>query len=283
MKPFIKCAGNKQRLAPQLAGWAPPNIRNYIEPFCGSASVFLKFAELGLVNKAWLNDRNQTLAWTLEEAKENAQTLINEACALMNTHSKEQYYEVRALDYPFEPSYRNKIASRFLYLNRTCFNGLWRVNRSGKFNVPIGDYKSPKIPVDLIQQASRAMNNKDIMLSAVGFKELFREVIPESVQKSPETFVYFDPPYAPKKSNDFTKYTKWDFKEKDQQDLAQLFHFLSGRGVKCMLSNSDTELIRQLYEGRGYRIETVQMPRYINSKSSGRGKVSEVVIMNYAA
>lgn len=278
-QPFIKCAGNKRKLAPQLVEWAPKHARIYVEPFCGSAAMFLALADAGRIDRAWLNDHNKTLAWTLSAARDTPFALINATNEHLVQHSSDYYYAVRAQNLDFTPDNELAIAARFLYLNRTCFNGLYRENSSGQFNVPIGKYKDPQVPVQNLLDTHHALHKYAGMITSVDFLKFF-ETMKGVIQ--PDCFIYFDPPYAKlDKQQSFTKYTKNDFTPIDQARLATLFHDLTRHGIPCMLSNSDSKLIRNLYGGYDYRIETVQMSRSINSDRNGRGKINELVIMNY--
>jgi len=202
--------------------------------------------------------------------KYNKDELLEILQTYKENHTKETYYKIRSQN-PKEllDIYR---AARFIYLNKTCFNGLYRVNSKGEFNVPMGTYKSPAFP-DEEEMSVIASMLANIQISAKDFEA----ILPEARKGD---FIYFDPPYHPlNNSKSFTTYTKDDFKEEDQKRLAELFRALDKKGCSVMLSNSDTDLIKKLY--KGFNINTVKASRMINSDGSKRGKINELVITNY--
>lgn len=276
MQAFIKCAGNKRRLAPTLVKWAPDDIDFYVEPFLGSGAVFFAMAEAGKIPdyRAVLNDSNTEIISAMKCARSTPHNFIADTNLHLAQHNKEYYYKIRGLNTEKLDMYG--LAARFLYLNRTCFNGLYRVNSKGQFNVPIGDYKNPKISkVDIIaashllKQHCRILDNKDFVLFTTRLQSWLTN----------KAFVYFDPPYAKLNTGTFTKYQSKDFNEGDQRRLQSLIKFLTHAGVRVMLSNSDVPWIRELYSG--YHIREVQMPRTINRNAKERGCISELVITNY--
>ncbi len=183
-------------------------------------------------------------------------------------HSETYYYRIRSQFNLQDPT---EVAARFLYLNKTCYNGLYRVNKKGEFNVPIGSYTNPEI-----------VQRENIMLCSAALQDTLVEYRQfDTIQPESGDFVYFDPPYHPTGNGSFTKYTKQDFSEKDQARLRDFALKLHKQGVKVMVSNSDAPFIRDLYSGTGWHIATVQAPRMVNCKPDGRGSVSEVIITNY--
>lgn len=276
MQTFIKCAGNKRKLAPQLAEWAPNDIDVYAEPFVGSASVFFAMAEAGKlqIESAHLNDINTYLIKTLRAAAKIPMELIDDTNALLAQHDKEHYYKVRAN----RPELASDVAAWFLYLNRTCFNGLYRENSKGEFNVPIGSYKNPSLAQLDIIEAHNLFHKFVRRFYRVDFSEFLAILSP---QLTPQSFIYFDPPYAKKEGASFTKYTRSDFTHNDQVRLAEVIKLLTSEGVRIMLSNSAVDSVYELYPSNTFTIREVQMARRINSDTSNRKAVKELVITNY--
>lgn len=273
-KPFIKWVGGKRQLLKQfrLMNLYPPEKFNletgrYFEPFVGGGAVFFDL----LPEKGFLSDMNRELVVTYNVIKNQ----VNELIHALRKHqiNKEYYLSVRAQD----PNVLNdvSIASRFIYLNRTGFNGLYRVNSKGGFNVPYGDNKNPLIcDDDNLKKVSKALQGIEIKYQ--DYKEVLKKV-------KKGDFVYFDPPYYPlSKTASFTSYVKESFLDKEQIELRDTFLELTKRGCFVMLSNSDAPFINKIYSGyKGVRINKVQAGRAINSKGSGRGKITEVLITNY--
>jgi DNA adenine methylase len=187
-------------------------------------------------------------------------------------HYKEYYYDVRSLDRKNFDLTDVEKAARTIYLNRTCYNGLYRVNSKKQFNVPIGSYKNPRILYrHVLEAANQALQNTCIQ------EKDFREII---TLAQPGDFFYFDPPYDPvSKTSSFTGYTAGNFGDNDQQDLAEVFRELNHKGCLCMLSNSYTPFILDLY--KDFKIQIVNARRAVNSDANGRGKIREVVVLNY--
>jgi len=273
LKPFIKWAGGKRALLPELLRLMPKKFNNYFEPFIGGGALFFELTKLGLLNgkKAYLFDANAELVNTYQTVKKHPKKLLKQLKEFQAKHSEEFYYSVRSQDR--EPNFKSLPAevraARFIYLNKTCFNGLWRVNSKGYHNVPIGRYKNPVIyDEDTIMAASYALQNAEIQNAD------FAEVLKLADNGD---FVYFDPPYYPlTPTSSFTAYHENVFLDEEQKRLYGVFKELADRGVSVMHSNSDTEFIKELY--KGYNIEFVEVNRFINSKSSGRGKISELII-----
>ncbi len=265
-RPPVKWAGGKGGL---LASFEPLFPRQpwelYVEPFVGGGAVFFHLQP----ERAVLIDNNEELINFYSVVRDRLDELLADLRRHENTAA--YYYRIRALD----PSRLDPVerASRFLYLNKTGYNGLWRVNARGQHNVPFGRYKNPTIVDEPnLRRVSQALARAEIRL---GDFTLARE------HAGPGTFVYLDPPYHPLSSTArFTAYTKDGFTEDDQRRLAELFRELDRRGCLLMLSNSDTPLIRELYAG--YDIQVVYARRAINCRADGRGPISELVIRNYA-
>ncbi|MDI7246482.1 MAG: DNA adenine methylase [Bacillota bacterium] len=263
-KPFVKWAGGKGQLVEDLAAHLPEKYSAYHEPFVGGGALFFRLAPA----TAFLLDLNEELINAYLVVKNDCDALIRS----LRKHKNERayYYEMRALDPDtLDPVER---ASRLIYLNKTCYNGLYRVNRQGKFNVPYGRYKNPVYADEpQLRLASKVLANADIKLADF-------EIVLE--QAKPGDFVYFDPPYQPISTTaNFTSYTRDAFDESQQKRLAAVFRELDRRGCYLMLSNSDSPLVRELY--RQFRIETVMAKRYINCKGERRGAIPEALVLNY--
>ena len=275
-QPFIKWVGGKRTLVNRLENMMPENFNNYFEPFIGGgAFLFYLYSEEILENrKKSIFDINSELINTYNVVKNTPNELIKNLKEYKLKHSKEFYYDIRALDRVegFKTSDEILRATRFIYLNKTCFNGLYRVNKSGYFNVPIGSYKNPNIADEnVILNASKALQNVSIYNSSY-------DKVLEFAKKG--DLVYFDPPYYPlNRTSNFTSYSENNFLEKEQEELFNVFEKLAKKGVFVMLSNSDTPYIKELY--RNYDINIVDMNRFINSKANGRGKVNEVVVRSW--
>lgn len=267
-KPFVKWVGGKRSLLPELKCQMPEDFRNYYEPFVGGGALFFELSANGTLHgrRVFLSDMNFHLIHTYQEIKRDVEPLIAKLHEHARNHSKSYYYEIRS-DHDCED--RVGIAARMIYLNRTCFNGLWRVNRKGEFNVPIGSYKNPKIcHASNLRSCHRALADVDVRMSDFA-----------AIQAGADDFVYFDPPYHPIKETSFTSYYKSSFGWKEQIALRDFSEELATRGVKIMVSNSDTPFIREIYES--FNINQVQAPRLVNSRADKRGLVNELLITNY--
>jgi DNA adenine methylase len=234
--------------------------------------VFFHFSNLGLISNASLFDNNAELMNVYTVVRDDVDSLIALLWGHKEKHSREHYYETRALDRQ-EISLTNvQRAARTIYLNKTCYNGLYRVNNSGQFNVPMGSYQNPQIVFpEILRAASKALQG-----ATVDVRD-FRTVLDIA---QPGDFLYFDPPYAPlTKTANFTSYTAENFTQKDQEDLAAVFTELSKKNCLCMLSNSYTPLTRELY--LAFRRITVYANRAINSNPSNRGSIKELLVVNY--
>ncbi len=264
IKPPIKWAGGKTQLLSQLRPLYPKRFNLYLEPFVGGGAVFFDLRP----DNALLLDSNFELINFYQVVKNNLDELLHD----LEKHRNEKiyYYEVRSLDSTQMGSIER--ASRFLFMNKTCFNGLWRVNKKGKFNVPFGGYKNPNFrDRENLYMVSVALQNTEVICSD------FSSVLEYA---TPGSFVYLDPPYHPlSETSNFTSYTKDSFGKEEQICLADVFRELDERNCNVMLSNSDTEFIWSLY--KDFDITVVYARRTINSKGNKRGPVSELVIRNY--
>jgi len=276
VRPYLKWAGGKRQLLAEIKKYIPENLNNYTyyEPFVGAGAVFFELQP----QKAVINDFNGQLILTYTVIKENVEDLILLLKKHMKKNNKEYFYEIRNIDR--DPEVFNALtdaekAARMIFLNKTCFNGLYRVNSKGIFNVPYGRYKNPAICEDIVlRQISAYLNSNEISI----LNNDFERAVLTADKKS---FVYFDPPYhSPDKTN-FTGYQANGFNENEQERLCNVIKKMTGLGVKCLLSNSDTEYIRELYDNDIFDIMSVQAKRKINSNSAGRGFVNEVLIKNW--
>ncbi|MBN1274715.1 DNA adenine methylase [Candidatus Woesearchaeota archaeon] len=274
---FVKWAGGKIQLLEQLEPLFPEKITRYHEPFVGSGAVFFFIMKKYKPKEAFISDANEELITTYLIIRDKVEELIKKLQEHKKNYfenPKEYFYHVRSIQ-PKDLSPLER-AARFIFLNRTCFNGLYRENRKGEFNVPMGDYKNPTIvQEETLREAAKLLQGVTINTRP------FQKVV-EEVKK--RDFVYFDPPYYPldnsKKGNkSFTSYLKDKFLEKEQELLKKSFVELDKKSCLVMESNSDTEYIKILY--KEYKISIVQARRSINSNAKGRGSINEVVIINY--
>lgn len=272
--PVIKYVGGKTRLLPELLARLPATYGRYYEPFCGGAALFFKLAP----TRAVLGDMNPELMNLYRVlAHGDVETLIMFLRWHDEYHRKDpkgHYYLVRN-EWNSSTTWSDlQRAAAFVYLNKTCFNGLWRVNADGGFNVPMGAYKNPTIcNPDALRAAARAL--KHVELRQGHFEQTTRDAVAGDL-------VYFDPPYVPlTATSSFTSYTADGFDMHDQRALADHARELAERGVHVVLSNSDTPLVRELYAG--FQLDVVQCGRAINSNASKRGAISELIITSSAA
>lgn len=272
-QPFIKWVGGKRGLLSQIVPLLPKKFNNYFEPFVGGGALFFELYSMGLLKNKniYLFDINSELINTYIIVRDLPLELIKELENFKKSHSKEFYYEIRAWDREenFNSLTPLKRAARFIYLNKTCFNGLYRVNSKGQNNVPIGSYKNPNIcDINVILSASKALQNVHILNTS--YKDVLRYA-------SANDLVYFDPPYYPlTQTANFTSYSENEFLDKEQIELFKVFKELSYRKCRVFHSNSDTKFIKNLY--KDYEIVEILANRFINSKSEGRGKISEVLV-----
>lgn len=275
LKPFTKWTGGKRQLLPELLRLSPKEYQRYYEPFIGGGALFFEIAP----EDAVINDANSELIHAYEQIRDNVDELINILKIHDKNNNKEYYLDIRSLDRDekFEDMTSVEKAARLLYMLRVNFNGLYRVNSKNQFNVPYGRYKNPKIVDEaLLRSISAYLKSNPIVILNGDFEEAV-------VDARNSDFVYFDPPYAPvSPTSDFTAYTQDGFDYHEQKRLRDVFERLSNEGVQVMLSNSDTEVIHELYgDIPGINFTIVAAKRVINSKASGRGNVNEVIIRNY--
>ncbi|MEH2284904.1 MAG: DNA adenine methylase [Nostoc sp.] len=264
-RPFLKWAGGKNRLIQQYIPYFPKSYKNYYEPFLGGGAVFFYLQP----SAATLTDINAELINTYCCVRDHVEDLISLLKEHKIRHDKDYYYSVRnnSIGTDIEK------AARLIYLNKTCFNGLYRVNSQGKFNVPLGRYENPNICSEvLLRTASEALSTSKIKQTD------FADVL--NYATSSDDFIYFDPPYYPvSETSYFTAYSRYRFAEEQQVQLKDVFEKLADRGVKVMLSNSDCEFIRNLY--RSFNIYTISASRAINSNAKKRGKITELLVTSY--
>ncbi|MFX0201370.1 MAG: DNA adenine methylase [Candidatus Hodarchaeota archaeon] len=295
-KPFLKWAGGKGQLLAEIEKRLPAELREsqidtYVEPFVGGGAVFFHIAQkYQSIKNFYLLDINEDLINCYKAVKQDVESLIVELkllqekfLSLTGSKRKEFYLEIRA-DFNEEKlvGFVIKTAAKLIFLNKNCYNGLYRVNRKGEFNVPFGDYKNPKIcDKENLKNVSRLLQRTEILCGDFTESDSF---IDEN------TFVYFDPPYRPlSQTASFTSYSKDSFSEKDQIRLAEFCKQVDTKGAKFLLSNSDPKnenpkdhFFEDNYpQDKGFTIDTVKAIRAINCKASKRGQINELLITNY--
>ncbi|MBN1166361.1 MAG: DNA adenine methylase [Methanospirillaceae archaeon] len=297
--PFFKWAGGKSQLLFEFVKRFPRGLQNgsldrYIEPFVGGGAVFFHISQLFPMKESIICDVNEELILTYCVVQKDVDALIDLLAAyqerydlLTTPERSSMYYEIRTelnakrqgFDYSSYRSEWIERAAQLLFLNRTCFNGLFRVNTKGEFNVPFGKYKNPRILHESnLRKSCEILANTTILC---GDFTRCREYVTDS------TFVYIDPPYRPlNKTSTFTSYSQGGFSEDDQVRLSAFFAGLDRTGAQVMLSNSDPKnedpddhFFDDLYQA--YTIERVRAARMINSKGDGRGAINEIIVMNY--
>jgi DNA adenine methylase len=299
-KPFLKWAGGKQKLVKNFVDLFPSEIntgkiQKYVEPFIGGGALYFHIAQAyPQIKKFFISDINQELILVYKTIQNDVETLIlfleeleKEYHSFDKSFQKEFFYKQRknfnekllSINFNELQSSWVERTAIIIFLNRTCFNGLFRVNSKGEFNVPFGDYKNPKIcDSDNLRLVATLLQNTDIRLGDFSINGDF-------VDSS--TFVYFDPPYRPlNKTSSFTSYSKFEFEDNEQIRLSNYYHSLSNKKAKLMLSNSDPKnenpddnFFEDLY--KGFRIKRVSASRMINRDVTKRGKIKELLIMNY--
>jgi DNA adenine methylase len=270
--PFLKWVGGKRQLMPSIVQHLPTNIQNYnyVEPFVGGGAVLFHLNP----KNAIINDFNKELINVYEVIKNNLEELIDD----LNVHENnaDYFYELRGLDRTekFQNLTLVQRASRIIYLNKTCFNGLYRVNNAGEFNSPFGRYKNPNIVNEpTLKAVNKYLNSNNVIIKSGDYSEVLNEV-------NENSFVYLDPPYHPiSESSNFTGYVQGGWNMYDQVDLRKACDKLNEKGVKFLISNSSAEFIKDQY--KNYKISTVKANRSINSNGADRGEIDEVLIRNY--
>ena len=293
VKPFVKWAGGKSSLIPQLTKYFPFELKNgqiekYVEPFVGGGAVLIDILQKYDVKQAYAFDINKDLINCYNVIKYKVEDLIQkldkkekEFFALDKDERQKYFYNIRTEynSYLLDSEIDVKRASEFIFLNRTCFNGLYRVNKNGKFNVPCGKYKNPTIcDANNLRNLSKLLKN---VVFAYGDYKESEKLVDEN------TFVYFDPPYRPLSvTSGFTSYTKDDFNDENQKELAEYYNKLNLKNAKLMLSNSNPKntnendnFFEKIY--KGFNINEVSAKRMINANAKGRGEISELLITNY--
>lgn len=294
VRPFVKWAGGKGSLIPQLKNFYPFELENetinkYVEPFIGGGAVLINILQKYDVKEVYAFDINIDLINCYNVIKNNVDELINKLdkmekdfIILEQDDRQKYFYEIRKEynSYRIDKNEQSvKRASEFIFLNRTCFNGLYRVNKSGEFNVPCGKYKNPTIcDADNLRNLSYLIRNVVFQYGDYTKSEQYVDN---------NTFVYFDPPYRPLSvSSGFTSYTKEDFNDDNQKELATYYRKLNEKKAKLMLSNSnpkntnkDDTFFEEIY--KGFNINEVSAKRMINANAKGRGAISELLITNY--
>lgn len=271
VSPVVKWVGGKRQLLKDIREHVPKKFDYYCEPFVGGGAVFFDLQP----KKAIINDLNTELMNVYEVIGNNIDELILDLKKHKN--EPEYFYEMRGLDRD-KKIYDNlssvEKASRILYLNKTCYNGLFRVNNAGEFNTPFGRYKNPNIVNETTLRAVHLYFKE----SDITFYKRDYERVLKSLKK--RTFVYLDPPYDPlSDTSSFTGYNKGRFDKKEQERLKECCDSLNERGINFLLSNSATKFIKELYND--YKIQTVQAKRSINSVSNKRGQIDEILVKNY--
>ncbi len=260
---IFKYPGGKRNLLPKLREYVPERFVSYHEPFFGGGALFFDM----IPKCAYLSDENADIIRTYRVVRDNPDRLISELQKMADRHGKDYFYEVRGWDR--QTTYRTPVewTARAIYLNRTCYNGLYRVNSKGEFNAPFGRYESPDIVrEEVIHTASKALQGVELAASD------FERAVSMAGEGS---FVYFDPPYY----GEYTGYTAGGFDLASHQRLARVFRELDSRGCICVLSSSVHTA--HLYEG--YNVDYVLAGRSISSSADGRGKVREIIVWNRRA
>jgi len=272
-QPFVKWVGGKRGLLSQIIPFLPEKFNNYFEPFVGGGALFFELFSQGKLEnkKAYLFDINSELINAYEIVRDNPSDLIKLLKEFKQKHNKEFFYEIREKDRDADFKKLDKTfrAARFIYLNKTCFNGMYRVNKKGFYNVPMGSYKDPRIcDEETLLNASSALQNAVI-------KNCSYDEVLKYAQK--DDLVYFDPPYYPlSETSNFTAYNEFNFLKEEQIKLYETFKILASKDVNVLLSNSDCEFINELYNE--FEINHIMANRFINSKSCSRGKIKEVLV-----
>jgi len=274
LKPFVKWAGGKTQIIQEILKLIPNSFSTFFEPFLGGGALFFQLKPINAV----VSDYNSELitAYKCFKNEQEYRHMIDEILRHQKNHNEEYYYQIREMDR--EPGFHDlpnyMRAARMIYLNKSCFNGLYRVNSKGYFNVPSGKYTS----VNAYDESLFSDLSAYLSLQSISILNDDFETAVSSAKKG--DFVYFDPPYDTfEDKNNFTTYTKNLFGKEEQKRLSNVFKDLDNRGVKVMLSNHNTEFIRELYSQ--FNIKVINARRSINSVSSGRGNVEEVIITNY--
>ena len=272
--PFLKWVGGKRQVIPQIKKYIPGNYCKYFEPFVGGGALFFNLK----TKKAYLNDINKILISAYKNIKNHPYEIIDKLDELQKVFYKKNHEERKKYYYKIRYTFNNLRSDSFLktsymiFLNKTCYNGMYRENLKRKFNVPFGRYKNPKIlDKENILAVSKLLTNT--IITSCSFEK--------AVEKAKKgDFIYFDPPYHPLSiTSNFTSYSNSGFTKENQRKLRDVFEDLDNRGCFVMLSNSDTKFIGEIY--KGYTQKKITTGRLINCKAAGRGKINELLILNY--
>lgn len=296
VRPFVKWAGGKNKLIPQMEQYYPKELKEnkidvYIEPFVGGGAILIDILKKYNIKKAYAFDINKNLINCYNIIKDKVESLVlelkkleEEYLKLDDENRKEYYYDIRKKYNSINIENENEALEKttyFIFLNKTCFNGLYRENRRGQFNVPIGKYKNPTIfDEENLIELSKLIKNVTFING--DYRESYKYI-------EENTFIYFDPPYRPiNKTSSFTSYSKEDFNDENQKKLGEYFRKINDNNsnVKLMLSNSNPknnnekdDFFEQIYNG--FKINEIKANRMINSNKEKRGKISELLIINY--
>ena len=270
--PFLKWVGGKRQIIPEILSHLPKNISslNYCEPFIGGGALLFHLEP----KRAIINDYNDELINVYKVIKNNLEELLTDL--KKHENNPEYFYQIRSIDRQplFDELTNVQHASRIIYLNKTCFNGLYRVNSLGEFNSPFGRYTNPNIVNEPVLRAvSKYLNSSDITILNGDYEKVLNSL-------TADTFVYLDPPYHPiSESSNFTGYVQGGWTEKHQIRLKKACDDLDKKGVKFLLSNSSAPFIKELYSE--YNIHSINANRSINSIGEKRGQIEELLIKNY--
>lgn len=273
LRPFLKWAGGKRQLVPEIKKYVPKKYNTYYEPFLGGGALLFELQ----CQRAVINDSNYELINCYNVVKDSLDDLIEDLRRHQDRTEENYYYAIRDLDRhgdKYEKMSTVQKASRIIYLNKTCYNGLFRVNSQGQFNVPYGKYKNPTVLDEAVLKAvSKYLKSNNIKILNGDFAEAVKDA-------NKGDFVYFDPPYDPLSStSSFTGYDVNGFNKDEQSRLKNIFEKLTNIGCKAILSNSCTDFIKDLY--KDYRLEKVTATRSINANALKRGRVDEILVLNY--
>jgi len=274
-KPFVKWAGGKRQLIPVLNQHLPENYGSFFEPFLGGGAMLFHVITNRPKQKCIVSDLNSDLVLAYVTTRDKVDELISSLKSHSKNYfknSKSYYYDIRES----EPKRQVEKTSRLIFLNRTCFNGLYRVNKKGKFNVPLGRYTNPNIVnEENLRAVSDTLKSRKIHISCRDFSAILDDV-------KKDDFVYFDPPYQPVSSTaNFTSYTNRDFTYDDLKRLGELCKKLDSKGCKFMLSNSNSEEVLKIFSNSSWKVFEIEANRSINSNSKKRTGHSELLIKNY--
>jgi DNA adenine methylase len=267
--PFLKWVGGKGQLLARLLGIFPTSMHTFYEPFIGGGAVFFALAKREAFQRAVINDINQELMDAYRIVRDFPEDLISQLKKLK--YDPDVFDQLRRVDVSrYSPVRR---AARTIYLNKTCFNGLYRVNKSGQFNVSFGKFSNPSIYNEAILRSDARALEMFVWLQSIDFEESCSTAVPGDL-------VFLDPPYVPLNDTSyFTSYTKSGFGIKEQERLAAMFRTLSTKNVQVVASNSNSPIVRELY--KGFHFTEVQAKRCVNSKGDKRGPITELIITNY--